>query len=321
MKKMICAALLFFFWTVTAGAETVARFGVITDVHHTNKPDTAERKYSAAPAKTAYFVKTMHREKADFIIELGDFIDKVVKHKDPLENLNEVESVFSAFKGPRYHVLGNHEFADIERDVLVPLLFNTEVPPGKTYYSFDRNGIHGIVLDADYTAADPHRPYDLQNPDHPFWNWKESWIPQKELEWLASDLASSNLPTVVFTHQVLHRDTTGDDYTIRNADVVRGLLEADGQVLAVFSGHDHRGEIAFRGGIHYFVLEGNVGMSRDWSKVSPTNGLDPIKDAPFILVEIKEKRNAFRGVQMYEIILRGHAQQYTFMDQALSAAP
>ncbi len=41
----------------------------------------------------------------------------------------------------------------------------------------------------------------------------------------------------------------------------------------MFSGHDHRGEIAVRNGIHYLVLEGNVGLSLDWNTVSPTDGL------------------------------------------------
>ena len=107
----------------------------------------------------------------------------------------------------------------------------------------------------------------------------------------------------------MHRDQLDgvtEDHTIKNADVVRGLLEADGQVLAVFSGHDHRGEIAVRNGIHYFVLEGNVGMSLDWSIVSLTDGMDPVKDCPFTLVEIKEKNQkySFNGMKTYTVILK-----------------
>lgn len=58
---------------------------------------------------------------------------------------------------------------------------------------------------------------------------------------------------------MLHRDNT-EDHTIKNADVVRGFLETDGQVLAVFTGHDHRGEIAFRNGIHYLAVSGYFGL-------------------------------------------------------------
>jgi alkaline phosphatase len=226
----------------------------------------------------------------------------------------EVESIFTSTKVPQYHVLGNHEFDNVTREVLLNYLENTGIPAGETYYSFDQNGIHCIVLDADYTNEEPHCPFDL--PGGPCkWNWKDAWIPQEELDWLEADLAASNLPTVVFTHQVVHRDNT-EDHTIKNANVVRGLLEADGQVLAVFSGHDHRGEIAIRNGIHYFVLEGNVGMSLDWPNVSPTEGLDPRKDSPFSFVEVKETaQDAFNGMKTYRITILGNAQQYSYEDQ------
>lgn len=334
MKKALSVTLILIFWIGLSGAgaagrlhgpvgihhpgttRTIARFGVITDIHHTNKPDTTERKYSAALVKAKYFVKTMNRERVDFVIELGDLVDTLVDDKDPLQNLSDIESVFTSFKGPQYHVLGNHEFDNVRREDLLPRLRNTGIPQGATYYSFDYNGIHCIVLDADYTVAEPHRPFDLQEANNTFWSWQDAWIPQDELDWLEDDLADSNLPTVVFAHQLFHRDNT-EDHTIKNADVVRGILESDGQVLAVFSGHDHRGEIAFRNGIHYLVLEGNVGMSLDWTEVSATGGLDPIKDCPFVLVEVKEVKHGeeFNGLKTYQVVLKGNAQQYTFEDQ------
>jgi len=334
MKKILSAAFVLLLWAGAASAgaverpgeiagfhhahrKAIARFGVITDIHHTNKPDTADRKYSASLAKTEHFVDAMNREKVDFVIELGDFVDTLAGGTDPVQNLGEVEGIFTSFDGPHYHVLGNHEFDNVKREDLLPRLDNTGIPAGQTYYSFDRRGIHCVVLDADYTVAEPHRPFDMQTPGNSFWTWKDAWIPQEELDWLVADLAGSDLPTVLFTHQLLHREST-EDHTIKNADVVRGILEADGQVLAVFSGHDHRGEIAFRNGIHYLVLEGNVGMSLDWSKVSPAGGLDARNDSPFTLVEIREKKDgAFGGLQTYEVNLKGNAQQYSFSDEVI----
>jgi alkaline phosphatase len=338
MKKLLSTTILFLFCISFAHAgsfknyqgkksfhqakkaEIIARFGVITDIHHTNKPDTTSRKYSAALEKTSFFVKTMNRKKVDFIIELGDFLDMLVDDKDPVQNLFEIEDIYTSFKGPQYHVLGNHEFDNVKREDLLNYLDNTGIPAGETYYSFDHNGIHCIVLDADYTNEEPHLPFDLQDPANPFWNWKDAWVPQEELDWLKADLATSDLPTVVFTHQVVHRgklDGVTENHTIKNADAVRSILEADGQVLAVFSGHDHRGEVAVRNGIHYFVLEGNVGISQDWSNVSATDGLDAKKDCPFVLVEILEtKQDEFNGMKTYQIRLKGNAQQYSYVDEA-----
>lgn len=332
MRKLISAVIIVLFCASLASAgdskksKSIARFGIITDIHHTNKPDTASRKYSAAEEKTTYFVKTMNREKVDFIIELGDLVDRLVDDKNPMRNLEEIESIFTSFKGPQYHVLGNHEFDNVERLELLNYLNNTGIPAGKAYYSFDQNGIHCVVLDADYTNAEPHIPFDMIKPgETPWWNWKDAWVPEAELKWLKADLAASDLPTVVFTHQVLHRDKQGEiteNHTIKNADVVRAVLEADGQVLAVFSGHDHRGEVAVRNGIHYFVLEGNVGVSADWHVVSPTDGLHMKKDCPFALVEIKAaKEDKFNGMKTYTIKINGNAQQYSYIDDVQIAMP
>jgi alkaline phosphatase len=299
---------------------TAVRFGIITDIHHTNKPDTTSRTYSAALDKMEYFVKVMNN-KADFVIELGDYIDTLVDDKDPIHNLDEIETIYADFKGPRYHVLGNHEFDNLSRSDFLGYIRNTDIPAGDTYYSFNQKGVHFVVLDADYTVVEPHSPFDLQDPNAPFWNWRDAWVPQDQLDWLRADLAESDLPTVVFTHQVVHRDTT-EDHTIKNADMVREIFQQDGQVVAVFSGHDHRGEVAVRNGIHYFVLEGNVGISLDWDKVSPTEGLHAKKDSPFTFVEIQENRaESFNGMKTYLIKLIGNAQQYSYKDQIQISNP
>jgi alkaline phosphatase len=292
---------------------TAVRFGIITDIHHTNKPDTTSRTYSAALDKMEHFVNVMNN-KADFVIELGDYVDRLVDDKNPIHNLDKIETIYAAFNGPRYHVLGNHEFDNLTRSDFLGYIKNTGIPAGTTYYSFNQKGVHFVVLDADYTVAEPHRPFDLQDPNAPFWNWRDAWVPQVQLNWLTADLAKSDLPTVVFTHQVVHRDTT-EDYTIKNADVIRGIFEQDGQVVAVFSGHDHRGEIAVRNGIHYFVLEGNVGISLDWNQVSPSEGLHAKNDSPFTFVEIREKKaESFNGMKSYLVKLTGNAQQYSYED-------
>ena len=321
MKIFLSVAFILVWMANPASAEVIARFGVITDIHYSDRLDTKSRKFSAALTKTEHFVKTMGRRKADFIMELGDFVEKLSDDKDPIQNLEEIEAVYTSFNGPFYHVLGNHEFDDLKRSELLPRLNNTGISADKTYYSFDQNGIHCIVLDEDYTVSESHLPFDVQTEDNPFWYWKEAWIPKEELDWLTADLADSQLPTLVFTHQLLHRNNE-EDHTVKNADVVREILESDGQVIAVFSGHDHRGEVSIVNNIHYFVLEGNVGMSRDWSVVSATNGLDAGKDSPFTLVEISDlKEQDFDGVRTYQIHLKGNGPQYSFVDQVQTIIP
>ena len=283
------------------------RVGIITDVHHTTKADTDFRKYSASLEKLKVFIPTMQREKPAFIIELGDFVDTLAEGTDPAKNLAECESLLASF-GPHYHVLGNHEFDNLTREMVLKTFTNTGIPQGQTWYSWDNSGVHFIVLDADYTPAEPHRPYDLKTPQDNFWTWKDTFIPPQEMEWLQKDLAATTLPTVVFTHQTLDR-VDDDDYTIKNASAVRKVFEEAGKVLAVISGHDHNGGYANIKGIHYIVLNGNVGTNdkRTWAATSATNGMDKHADNQFNVLEIIAE-----GGKQYRLKINGSGRQPSY---------
>jgi hypothetical protein len=72
---------------------------------------------------------------------------------------------------------------------------------------------------------------------------------------LRDDLTNASGPVVVFIHQLL--DGTGSVY-VKNAEQVRGTLEASGKVLAVFQGHHHSGSYSQIKGIHYYTLIATV---------------------------------------------------------------
>ena len=289
MRKLT-ALLLALAVSASANANSISRFGLITDIHYTNKTDTATRKYSAAVSKTQKFVDTMNAENVDFVIELGDYVDTLVDGKDPVQNFNEVENVYQQFNGNAYHVLGNHDMDNLTRDSLLGMMTNGSIPQGQTYYSFDTAGIHCVVLDADYTVAEPHDAFDIggTTTGDLSWNWKDAYVIEEEMNWLISDLASSDLPTLVFSHQTLNREDS-QNHNIKNASDIRSILEQDGDVLACFSGHDHAGDFESINGIEYFVMLGNVGTSDSigWDEISPlTQGYDDIIDNQYSIIEV-----------------------------------
>lgn len=65
-------------------------------------------------------------------------------------------------------------------------------------------------------------------------------------------------------------------------------MEESGRVLAVISGHDHQGGYSNIKGIHYVVLNGNVGVSdyRAWTVTSSAEGLDEHRDNQFVVLEV-----------------------------------
>jgi len=240
--------------SVAHGAKTDRKaklsFGIVTDAHFADFVGRGTRKYRESIPKMAECVGLMNDKKVDFLVELGDFKDqgKPVSEKKTLEYLEAIEKAYGAFKGPRYHVLGNHDVDSISKKQFMARITNTKIPKTATYYSFDAKGLHFVVLDANYDAKGA-------DYDHGKFNWTDSNIPPEELEWLKKDLAGSSKPAIVFVHQQLDvKRNTG----VKNAPAVRKVLQDSKRVLAVFQGHHHPGHSSRIEGIHYYTLKAMV---------------------------------------------------------------
>lgn len=126
---------------------------------------------------------------------------------------------------------------------------NTGIDKDASYYSFDRAGVHFIVLDANFRRDGI--AYDTGN-----FHWTDANIPRHQLEWLEKDLSHTDLPVIICMHQLIDQDE-GNHY-VRNAAEVRRLLERHPGVLAVFQGHQHRGQYNWVNNIHYYTLKAMV---------------------------------------------------------------
>ena len=232
----------------SAPDDSVVRFGVVTDCHYADRePNLAlNRHYRVAKEKLAACVGKMNELKPDFLIELGDFKDAGRDEAETLRFLDEVESVFAGFRGPRYHVLGNHDADRISKDQFLAHVANTGFAAAKAEYAFEKKGVKFIVLDGNFNADGT--PYDRGNFD-----WRVANVSAEGLDFLRREIASASGPVVVFCHQRLDVD---DHYAPRNAADVRRILEASGgKVKAVFTGHHHAGGESVVGGIPYHSIK------------------------------------------------------------------
>ncbi len=227
-----------------------SRFGIVTDCHYADADAAGTRFYRQSPDKLAECVELMNAEDVDFLIELGDFKDQNTPpvEQKTLSYLEAIEEVFQKFTGPAYHVLGNHDLDSISKEQFLTRVANTNIDSDRSYYSFDVNRLHCIVLDANYRT-------DGADYDHGNFDWTDANVPTAELAWLVQDLAAASDPAIVFTHQLL--DGTGSVY-VKNAAQVRQILEASGKVLAVFQGHHHAGSYSNITSIHYYTLKALV---------------------------------------------------------------
>jgi predicted phosphodiesterase len=222
--------------------EPVLKIGLLTDVHYAEAEPRIGRYYRESLSKMREAAAWLNAEGVDLAIELGDLID-TPDPPDPtteLEFLRAITEEFRRINAPHHYVLGNHCVSALTKEQ-----FLQTVEQERSFYSFDHNGVHCILLDGcfreDGAAYTPGT-----------FAWTDSDLPIAQREWLAADLAATTNPTVVFVHQRLDDAPMG--YGIHSRTMVRTILEASGKVIAVLQGHSHKNELQTIAGIPYITL-------------------------------------------------------------------
>lgn len=235
---------------VAKDEKPVVRFGYVTDCHyaaHIDRPGDP-RRYAEGLAKLRAFAEAMNGLGADFVVEGGDFKDLGRTPAESLAYLDAMEAALAAFKGPRYHVLGNHDHDNLTKEEFLAHVANAGQDRARGWYAFTRGGVTFIVLDACYRPDGT--PYARGN-----FNWKEAFLPSEQVEFLRATLAAAPGPCVPIVHQQLDAE---DETCIRNAAEVRAVLEASGKVTCVVQGHYHEGAFREINGIGYYTQKASV---------------------------------------------------------------
>ena len=258
------------------------RFGLNADPH------LLGRRTAGNEANFLDFVKAMKSWRPDFAIDLGDFGCQIAEgtttqamHDGQLSALKHHVKVFSQVPCPRYHVIGNHDVGWIRggeekitakdligrghpgEDITKPEFLEATGTVHR-YYSFDTNGIHVIVLDAN-NAPDkeaPKKGHDGVEGGY--------YVDAVQQRWLRKTLADNRAkPKLVFCHEELHHTPVegsgeGGDRPfpavgkegsyVDNGWQIRDLFAVDGKVMACFFGHKHRSRWTVYAGTHYITM-------------------------------------------------------------------
>lgn len=214
------------------------RLGVITDLHHGFQPDALSRLEA--------FRRQVEAEPPALLLQLGDFCH-------PRPDARECLRLWEGFKGPRYHVLGNHDMDHATKRQTMDFWGMPE-----PHYSFEAGGFHCVVLDCNFLLRDG-RHVDYANSNYYLDRELRDRISPEQVEWLRSDLAATRRPTVIFSHQAL--DEIWDGGAVPNRLAVRAVIreanararERNGapQVIACFCGHHHLDSASVIEGVHY----------------------------------------------------------------------
>lgn len=227
------------------GNGSMVKIGIVTDLHFADKATAGTRHYRESRAKLQEAVELFKEQKVDFVVELGDIVDAAPTVEIEQGYLKEIDAVIKSAGVPVHYVLGNHCVATLSKPEFFEI---TGVK--KSYYSFDQNGVHFVVLDACFNKE--MKPYHRDN-----FVWTDTNIPPEEQAWLKKDLNATALPVVVFAHQRLDLEPSAS-YAVKQSPQVRTILEASGSVRAVFQGHSHKNELNKINGISYCTLAAMV---------------------------------------------------------------
>lgn len=219
------------------------RIGLVTDLHYADKPAAGSRHYRDSRAKLEAAGKQFALAKTDLVIQLGDSIDTATSLDAEKEALRCIHAEFAAIPAAHHYVLGNHCVSALSKADFLEI-----VGQPKSFYSFDLNKHHIIILDACFRS-------DGVAYGGVKFDWGDSNVPPEELEWLRHDLQQTSLPTLVFVHQRLD---VAPPYGVKNAPEIRRFLEESKRVLAVLQGHDHHGDERVINGIRYCTLRAMV---------------------------------------------------------------
>ena len=267
------------------------RFGIVADAHKDLVHDADHR--------LAAFMETATQQALDFIIQIGDFCMPKKENQDFL-------NLWRQFKGPRYHVLGNH---DMDISSKAQTLDYWEMPA--TYYSFDQGGYHFVVLDANFLYQEG-KYMDYDNANFYVDSTLRTFVHPEQIEWLREDLSQNTLPVIVFSHQALAHDLWG----IKNRLEIQQVLESThqqegtGAVIACFNGHNHLDFQRTINGIHYIDInslsyhwlgekyKNLTRYSKEVYDAYPTTAyFIPYKDPLFALVELGSNQLQVSGMR------------------------
>ena len=246
--------------TTLVGADAAAeekplvRFGLVTDPHsgtmESTKPPHEVRAFGESPGKMREFVDVMNARKVDFVVELGDFAECHRRPADTVSALDEIEGVFRGFKGPRYHVIGNHDVQGLERAELAEHVSNTGIEKGRTWYSFEKGGVTFAVLDHGFFEdGTPMRPGRT--------DWTKGHLSPAQWEWFDGVVAAAGGPVVTLSHWRLDPRGRGGLEAL-DAGRMREVFEKSGKVKASFCGHHHYGDYCVHNGIGYYCQRAMV---------------------------------------------------------------
>lgn len=249
--------------------------GIIADIHQDVMHDGEQRLQQ--------FINEAKKRNSDFIIQMGDFC-RPYDYNKPFMN------IWNSFEGEKHHVIGNHDMdGGFSRDQVKAFW---DMPAN--YYSFDKDGVHFIILDGN-------------DPNPKPWSGYNRYIDKKQQDWLKADLAKTEKPTIVFSHQTVEVNDGG----VQNHKEIQKILENANKeagfkkVMCCIAGHHHTDFMTQINGIYYVQINSASyrWVGGKYLKVRYSEELDKTHEWIKYTIPYKESLFTFMTIKNNKIII------------------
>ena len=242
------------------------KIAIITDIHHGPQSHTKEAGWDALKV-VRDFIWHAGEQGADLVLDLGDRISDTSRENDR-QMTAEVAEVFCTFTGPHYHLLGNHDVANLSVE-------DSEEILGQSMHSqvIDLGDLRLVLWQPGVKLT-----RGVGFPDA-----------AAGLPWLVEALNADERPAIIATHVPLSgHSQVGNYYFERNPEystypdnaTVLAAVEATGKAALWLSGH-----------VHWNTLNNVRGLSHlTMQSVSERFTTYPHGAAAFAMLEIADGR-------------------------------
>ena len=218
-KIFLCIAALF--TGISVEAKTL-NFAVASDIHYTK--ENAGQKSIGEKALNG-FIDRVNENKYDFVIFLGDNIDKSNQ-----ESLTNFLKIAKKVKTPYYLVMGNHDVHKIsgldKKEYIKIVSKQNKYQRNKkaSYYFYPKSDVIVIVLDGVSSGLPSNHGV----------------FTQKTLKWLDETLTQNeNKAAIIFQHVPLIEPYPDRTHNILEQEDYKATIHRHKNVVMVCSGHYH----------------------------------------------------------------------------------
>ena len=233
------------------------KFGVIADTQYSDEDNFRKCRFRLSKGKLADAVATLNTMELDFVVQLGDFINR------DFSTFDEVLPILDELNCDIYSVLGNHDLCvedDKKRKVFkkltMPFRYYSQIVSGWKLIFLDGNDISLNAFpegSEKYLAAE-----ELFNSIESESKWWNGAIGGTQLQWLENELITSeknNQNVIIFCHFPITPDS---EFTLWNRLDVLQSLNRFKCVKFWMNGHHHEGAFVEENGRYYVTFKGMV---------------------------------------------------------------